>query len=75
MILDPTWHPKEISRNKLQEKFITACKYKLQELLKIDKCMIDYHNPENLRKITIPSLLKPCVGLENSATYHADKLE
>ena len=36
--------------------------------------MIVYHYPENRRKIIIPRLLKPCTGLDNSATYHEDKL-
>ena len=63
MLLHPTYHPKNISRNKSQDRFNTTCKSKFTELLKIDKCMIAYHNSDNLRNIIIPSSLKPCAGL------------
>ena len=36
--------------------------------------MIAHHNPEILRKIMIPISLKPCTGLENSATFNVDKI-
>ena len=36
--------------------------------------MINYHNPENITKILIPSSLKPFTGLENSTTRYADKI-
>ena len=66
MLLHPTFHPKCISRNKLQTMLNTTCKCRFYDSLKIDKHMIGYHNPDNVRKIVIPSSLKPCTWLENS---------
>ena len=42
--------------------------------MKIDKHIITYRIFENFRKILIPSSLKTCTELDNSATYHADKI-
>ena len=36
--------------------------------------MIYYQNTDNLKKIAIPRSLKPCIGLENSATYHENEI-
>ena len=74
MLLHSAHHPKDIYINKLQEISNTTCKHKFKERLKIDKFMITYHNPDNLRKIVLPSSSKECDWLENSATYHADTL-
>ena len=53
--------------------FNEARKEKFQDLLKMDKNMIAYHNQDNLRKLIMPNSLKQCEGIENSANYHADK--
>ena len=66
-------HPKNNAINKLQTMLNTVCKERFQDLLKIDKFMIAYHNPENLRKLITSSSLKQCEGIENSANYHASK--
>ena len=73
MLLHPAHHPKDISRNKLQTMFNATCKARFQNLLKIDKKMIAYHNPNNLRNIIIPSSLKQREGINNSANCHANK--
>ena len=60
MLLHSAHHPKDIYINKLQEISNTTCKHKFKERLKIDKFMITYHNPDNLRKIVLPSSSKEC---------------
>ena len=40
------------------------------DLLKIDTCMIAYHNPDNLRR----SSLKQWKGIENGANRHVNKV-
>ena len=43
--------------------------------MNIDKYMIACHNPDNIRRLIIPSLLKQCEGMENSANCHSDEAE
>ena len=74
MLLHPAFHPKDISRNKLQTMFNTICKERLQDFLKIDECMINHHNTDNFRKLNMPSSLKQFEVIENSANYHANKV-
>ena len=69
----PTFHPKDMSRNKLKLMFNEVCKYKFQDSLNMGKCMMACYNPEDLRKLITSSSIKQCKGIENSANYHADK--
>ena len=54
--------------------FNPSCKARFHDLLKIDTFMIAYHNPDNWRRIVIPSSLKQCKRIENSANHHVNKV-
>ena len=73
MLLYPSCHLKDDTSDKLQTMFNIACKERFQDLLKTDKWMIAYHNPEKLRNLIMPSSLKQCEVIENSANYNANK--
>ena len=40
----------------------------------MDEFMISYHDSEKLRKLIVPSSLKKCEGIDNSANYHANEV-
>ena len=69
----PTCHPKDTSRERSQMMFNETCKEKFKDALNVEKCVIACHNPDNLRRLTMPSSLKECEGVENSANFHADE--
>ena len=73
ILLYPECHPKDVSRNESQTMFKTTYKERFQDFLNTDECMIVYHNPDILRKLIIPSSLKQCEGIQNSANYHENK--
>ena len=72
-LLHPACHPKDASRKRSQMMFDEKCKEKFKNTLNIDKCMIECHNTDKERRLTMQSSLKECEGVENSTNCHADE--
>ena len=72
-LLHPACHPKDASRKRSQMMFDEKCKEKFKNTLNTDKCMIACHNPDDVRRLTMPRSLKKCGAWRIAKKCHADE--
>ena len=66
VLLHPTCPPTDTSSKRLQMIFNETCKEKFKDMLNIDPCTIACHNPDNVRRLIIPSSLKEYEDIDNN---------
>ena len=60
IILHATYHSKDILRKILCCIYLDKCNKIFKELIEIERCIIAYYIPHNLRRLAILSNLKQC---------------
>ena len=58
VLLNPAHYVKDLSKSKLYETHNNNCDSKFKEMLSVEKWMMSFHTPDNLRKFIIPSSLQ-----------------